>query len=174
VVKGNISRLLVGLAAGVAGVGLLCSSTVVAAQTPPARGQVVRPFARAQETRGPFAGIRMELRGLQLTDAERQQVRDVFKQHQREFTVLARELRDARQARNQAALTELGDKVALTGANTRIVSAETDLLLLRNKVRSEVLQLLTPEQQELARQRRQQAEQRLKRRRPPQQPPQQP
>ena len=127
----------------------------------------------AQKGRRQAAGMRHRgmapmifgLRQLDLTEEQRQQVRDVMQRHRDEFKALGTQVRAAREALRSATEGEVLDQGAVRAATGQIAEAQAQGVILRAKVRQEVLALLTPEQQEKAKALRAEAEQRMELRR---------
>lgn len=102
---------------------------------------------------------------LNLTDAQRQQVRGIMQQHQQEFEAIGARLRTAMEAVRVAGEAETLDESALRARVAERVAVEADAAVLRARVRGEVWALLTPAQQQQARAERQQRDQRQQERR---------
>lgn len=130
----------------VTGFALACLAAVspAAAQTtpPPAARAGARPVARLLKT--PYRPIVLELRGLDLTREQRQQILGIFKMHRPEMQALAAKVRAARQGWRQSGKIDIQERKALDDQHQT---------LLRG-VNTEVLALLTPEQQKQAEARR--------------------
>jgi periplasmic protein CpxP/Spy len=130
--------------------------------------------------RGPRADL--GLRGVELTEAQRDQVQSIMESHRTEFTAARQALRDAHRGFAEAAQATSIDEGTLRARSTAVANAMADEAILRAKVRAEVHALLTPEQQqqlkdraavrqkrsEERQQRRQQPQQGQQRQRPPQ------
>jgi Spy/CpxP family protein refolding chaperone len=145
-----------------------------------AAGLVVPAPAVAQDTNGqqqpaPRRVARMQHRGAQpmlrgmrqlnLTEEQRQQVRDTMQRHRDELKALGAQLRAARQALRTATDAEVVDQGAVRAATSQMAEAQAQGALLRAKIRQEVFALLTPEQQEQAKALRSEFEQRQEQRR---------
>ena len=135
-----------------------------------------------ERKRGPRVGPHFDagLRGIELTDAQREQVRSIMQSHRGELDTVAKALRDAHRAFAEATRAATVDETAIRQQSTTVANAMADEAILRAKVRAEVHALLTPEQQqqlkerEAAMQKRaQEREKRMQQRRPQgQRPPQ--
>jgi Spy/CpxP family protein refolding chaperone len=127
-------------------------ASVATAQTtgqPPAARQNRAVAARAAQR--PLAFVQAELRGLQLTDAQKGQVKAILQQHQAEIQKLRQDIQVARQQKDKdAAKAAMADEQAL-----------------RQTVQAEILNILTPEQQQRVQKRNQALRRRLAARRPP-------
>lgn len=116
--------------------------------------------------RGPGAGPRagLPLQGLNLTDAQREQVRQLMQQHREQTRTLAERLRAAREAGRQAMQSIPVDETRIRGAMQEAASVETELAIHQARLRGEIHALLTPEQQQRAQQLSAERDARLKQR----------
>jgi Spy/CpxP family protein refolding chaperone len=103
-----------------------------------------------ERQRGPRGGPRIDfgLRGVQLTESQREQVQSIMQSHRTEFENAAKALRDAHRAFGDATRAATIDEAAIRQHSTAVASAMADDAILRAKVRAEVHALLTPEQQQ--------------------------
>jgi protein CpxP len=89
------------------------------------------------------------LRGIDLTDAQREQIRSIMDAHKTEFDATGAKLRDAHRAFADATIEAATvDESAVRTAATAVGAAMAEEAILRGKVRTEVQAILTPEQQE--------------------------
>jgi protein CpxP len=163
------SKIVKGIAAGVLALGVsavLVTATLAARQEEHGGG---RPhFGRMHRGFGGFDG--MALRQLDLTDAQREQIRSIFEQNRDEMRAAREKLRTARRGLHDAAsadtVAKAGtiDKSAIRTAAETLANAEAEAAINRARVHAQVWQLLTPEQQAKAKELRQQREQRRKER----------
>jgi Spy/CpxP family protein refolding chaperone len=86
-------------------------------------------------------------RALDLTEAQRTQIRAVLKSHADEILPLVRTGMDARRALHDAVLTQPTDEAAIRGLAQQIATVHGDGALLFAKIRSEIWPILTAEQQ---------------------------
>jgi protein CpxP len=100
------------------------------------------------------------LRGIELTDAQREQVRAIMDAHRAEFDEAGTKLREAHRAFAEAVDTTPVDEATVRARSAAIATAMADEAILRAKARSEVQAILTPEQQEQLQQRRAEMEKR--------------
>ena len=120
------------------------------------RGGPGAPGMRGPDGHGPGMpgprgrGPRLDfgLRGVELTDAQREQVRSIMESHRTEFETVGRALGDAHRAFGEATRAESVDESTIRTRASAVASAMADEAILRSKVRSEVHALLTPEQQQ--------------------------
>jgi Spy/CpxP family protein refolding chaperone len=91
-----------------------------------------------------------------LTDAQRQQVREIHERHADRIRPLAERAHTAREALNNALLS--GNEGNLQALSIEIGNAETELTFAQAQVQSEILKVLTPEQKQTIAERRKQME----------------
>jgi len=104
------------------------------------------------------------LRGIDLPDAQREQVRAIMESHQAEFQQAATRLREAHRGFAEAVRADALDESAVRARSTAIAAAMADEAILRAKVRAEVQGILTVEQQQQLKDRSANAEKRLRER----------
>ncbi len=143
--------------------GLVVPAPAVAQDTSGQQQPAPRRVARMQH-RGAQPMLR-GMRQLNLTEEQRQQVRDTMQRHREELKTVGEQLRAARQALHAATDAEVVDQEAVRAATSQMAEAQAQGAILRAKIRQEVFALLTPEQQEKAKALRQQAEQQMELRR---------
>lgn len=102
---------------------------------------------------------------LNLTDAQREQVRDVHQRHEAELKEARTKVMAARDAHRKAAQAIPVDEAQIRAMSQALAEAQADMTVLRARVHSEVFALLTPEQQAKAKELRAQRETRMKERR---------
>jgi protein CpxP len=107
--------------------------------------------------RGPEGGLRL-LRELDLTDAQREQVRSLFEEM--EATGVGERVREARESLHQA-IENGADESALRSEAARLGEAEGDAAVEWARVRARVQEILTPEQKQELEQLKQQAKERM-------------
>ena len=112
---------------------------------------------------GPLAQAGIGLRQLNLSDEQRQQVRDIMARHREAFAALAERAAPTRRALAEAIAT--GDEAAIRQASATVAAVQADRAVLTGKVRSEVFAVLTPEQREKAKEARARFERRAAARR---------
>jgi protein CpxP len=88
------------------------------------------------------------LRGIQLTEAQREQMRSIRQSHRAEFENVAKTLREARRAFAEATRSANLDEAAIRARSTDVANAMAEEAILRAKVRAEVHALLTADQQQ--------------------------
>ena len=144
-----------GIAAGVLALGVsaaLVTATLAARQEPGGDGGQ-RHFGRMH--RG-FGGDGLALRQLDLTDAQREQVRLIFEQNRDEMRAAGEKLRTARRGLHDATSVGSVDEAAIRTAAEALANAEAEAAINRARVHAQVWQILTPEQQAKAKELREQ------------------
>ena len=138
-----IKRVLI--AAGI--VAAVAGGAVALAQAPAPGGPGVHGPGRGGRG-GPGADV--GLRGVDLTDAQRDQVRAIHESHRSEFDAARTKLRDAHRAFAEATGAATIDEAAIRARSAEVAAAMADEAILGAKVRAEVFAILTPEQQQKA------------------------
>jgi protein CpxP len=164
------TSLRVTVAAAVLAVSGLALTPIFAQDGPPAGGPQMRragpggPGFGGPGPGGPLGDIGVPLRALDLTDAQREQVRGVMQAHQAAFKEIGDRMRTARQALDAAVTGDTLDETAVRAKSADVAAVEADAAVLRARVHQEVFSLLTSEQQTKARELRAQAAERMKQR----------
>ena len=94
------------------------------------------------------------LRGVDLTDTQREQLRTIMESHKQEFETVRTKLREAHQGLATATNAQTVDEAAIRARSTALATALADEAILRAKVRVEVNGILTAEQLQQLQQRR--------------------
>ena len=94
------------------------------------------------------------LRGVDLTDTQREQLRTIMESHKQEFETVRTKLREAHQGLATATNAQTLDEAAIRARSTALATALADEAILRAKVRVEVNGILTAEQLQQLQQRR--------------------
>jgi Spy/CpxP family protein refolding chaperone len=111
---------------------------------------------------GPFGMMGPELRMLDLTDAQRQQVRAAFDAHKDELKAIGDRMQTARKALQDAIAADAFDETAIRAKAADVALVDADAAVLRAKMHAAVIAVLTPEQQQKAKELRGQMENRMK------------
>jgi periplasmic protein CpxP/Spy len=111
---------------------------------------------------GPFGMLGPELRALDLTDAQREQVRAVMESHRDEQKAVGDRMMAARKALDDAIAADTIDEAAIRAKALELGAVEADAAVMRAKVRAAVFALLTPEQVKKAKELRAEMEQQMK------------
>ena len=129
-------------------VDTLLGGTVLAAQGPgpggPRRGG--NGFGPGLGRGGPQAGL--ALRALDLTDAQREQVRQLTQQHRQQTRPLVERAHAAEEAQRQAMDAPSFSEQQVRAAAQALAEVQTDLAVQQARLRSDIYALLTPEQQQ--------------------------
>jgi Spy/CpxP family protein refolding chaperone len=112
---------------------------------------------------GPMGMVRLVLGQLGLSDDQKQQVKTILGNHQADFQALREKVVPARRALADAIAS--GDEAAIRQHSTELSAVQTDMALLASKVHGEIFKILTPEQQQKAKDLRQKFESRMDQRR---------
>jgi Spy/CpxP family protein refolding chaperone len=111
---------------------------------------------------GPFGMMGPELRMLDLTDAQRQQVRAAFDAHKDELKAIGDRMQTARKALQDAITADGFDETTIRTKAAEVALVDADAAVLRAKMHAAVIAVLTPEQQQKAKELRGQMENRMK------------
>ena len=111
---------------------------------------------------GPGGGL--PLAQLNLTDAQREQVRQVSEQHRAEMKGLFDRMESARQAQRAAVQAMPVDEGRIRTAMQDVAAAETELAVAGARLRSDIFAILTPDQQQQAQKLQAEQEARMKQR----------
>jgi Spy/CpxP family protein refolding chaperone len=126
----------------VAGLLLLTSALGLAAQGPRGGG----PLGRGERGLGPGGGV-LALGAAELTDAQRQQIREIRERHRDQTQAAAEQLAAARNKLNEAVETLPPNEGLITAAGQDLAQAEVDAAIQQARVNAEIWPLLTPDQQ---------------------------
>lgn len=144
------------LAAGVAVVALLATS-VAFAQGPRGGGRF--------GGRGGPALFGVELRGLNLTDAQIEQVREIRERYREQIRATSQRLSEAADKQRQAIGTLPVNETLITSATQDMTQAQVDVAIQQARLHADVWSVLTPEQQAQATKLRAERKARLEQRR---------
>ena len=111
---------------------------------------------------GPFGMAGLPLRGLELTDAQREQVRTIMESHSADQKAVGDKMIAARKALHEAIAADTLDEAAIRAAAAEVGAAEADAAVLQAKIHGEVFAILTPEQVKKAKELRSEMENRMK------------
>ena len=92
--------------------------------------------------------LRVALRAVGVTDAQKQQIKAVAKQHQGEAQTVRRQVVAARGALREAVTAVPPNDAAVTEASANLAAAQAQATAARAKAVAEIFRLLTPEQQQ--------------------------
>ena len=100
---------------------------------------------------GPMGMLGPMMRELDLTDAQREQVRSIMESHRDAFQQVGEKMRTAREGMGALIDADTLDEDAIRSKSREVAAAEADSAILNAKARAEVFGILTAEQQEKAR-----------------------
>ncbi len=148
----TMKRIGLGVAAVVLG---LSAVAAVSAQGPGGNDGGQPPFAGRGGRGGPVGrmggpggpgGIGIPLNRLNLTDAQRDQVKSVVDSHGAELRPLAEKAMTTRRALEQAVTADAIDEGAIRAKAADVATVESDMAVARARVHADILQVLTPDQ----------------------------
>lgn len=157
------TRLKYYIAAGVAAAALAAGTQMLLAQDQ--QSQPRRPGFGGPPPGGPgMPGMRMRgpggpgglmgpmgfgpgFRGLDLTDDQQAQLKQIADSHREEFQAAAEKARAAHEGMRALIEAETIDEAAIRAKSADVAAAQAELMILNAKVRKESLQVLTSEQQ---------------------------
>jgi protein CpxP len=111
---------------------------------------------------GPFGMGGFPLRGLDLTDAQREQVKAIMESHRDEQKAIGDRMQAARKALHESIAADTFDEAAVRAKAAEIGAIEADAAVLQARIKSEVFAILTPEQVKKAKELRSNMENRMK------------
>ncbi len=126
--------------------GMVLGGTVLAAQGPGPGGM------RGRGPGGPGGpggrGVGIALRGLDLTEAQREQVRQLTEQHREQTRTLAERVRAAGEAQREAMEATSFNEQNIRVTAQAFAEAQTDMAVQQARLRSDIFALLTADQQQ--------------------------
>jgi len=96
---------------------------------------------------GPLAMLRILGPQLNLTDAQKEQIKNLAATHRDEWKALADRERTAHEALNATIMADTIDEALIRSKSSELASVQADVALAAARVRAEVWPLLTPDQQ---------------------------
>jgi protein CpxP len=156
-------RLALGVATGVLVLGVGAGVYATAQNT----NQDPRPFSRGGRMGGPggpMGMLPMLARELNLTDAQKAQIKTIADSHRDEWKALGDRARTAHQALQQAVTADTVDEGLIRQRSAEVAAVEADMAVARARAHTEVFQLLTPEQKTQAKTLQSQVQERMKER----------
>ena len=158
------NRLALGVATGVLVLGVGAGVYATAQNT----NQNPRPFSRGGRMGGPggpMGMLPMLARELNITDAQKAQIKTIADSHRDEWKALGDRARTAHQALQQAVTADTVDEGLIRQRSAEVAAVEADMAVARARAHAEVFQLLTPEQKTQAKTLQSQMQDRMKERR---------
>jgi len=104
------------------------------------------PFGGPAGPGGPMGMLPMLGRELNLTDAQRDQIKTIAQSHRDEWKGLGDRERTARMALNDAIIADTIDEAAIRQKSSEVAAVEADLSVARAHAHAEVMQVLTADQ----------------------------
>ena len=137
------------LAAGIGSLGVVAVlSASLLAQAPASPGGRGERGTRGHGPMGMGRGLEgLPLRNLDLTDAQREQVRGIMTARQADFKAIGDRLKTAHEAQRQAVTRVPVDENEIRARVSEASAVEADFAILRARIHEQVYQVLTPEQQ---------------------------
>lgn len=121
-----------------------------------------RPGLRGQGPMGgPMGLMGIGLRELDLTDAQRDQIKGLVESHRESHKATAETLLKARKDLHDAITSGTADEAAIRAKAAEVAKIEADAAVARGQLHSQLFQVLTPEQQQKAQELRSAREKRL-------------
>jgi len=120
----------------------LLATSVAFAQGPRGGG----PFG-GRGGRGPFGPGGLELNQLNLSDTQRQQVREIRQRYREQTQQVAQRLNAVAEKQRQAIETLPVDETLITSATQDMTAAQVEMAIQEARLNSEIWSVLTPEQQ---------------------------
>lgn len=125
-----------------------------------------RPFSGRMGPGGPGGpgrgGPMMLLRGLDLTDAQKDQVKSLMQSHAEERKALGDRARAAHQALQAAITADSLDEALIRQRSADVAAVDADMAVAEARTHAEVWQILTPEQKAKAKEFQAKAQERMK------------
>jgi protein CpxP len=138
-------RLALGVATGVLVLGVGAGVYATAQNT----NQDPRPFSRGGRMGGPggpMGMLPMLARELNITDAQKAQIKTIADSHRDEWKALGDRARTAHEALQQAVTADTVDEGLIRQRSAEVAAVDADMAVARARAHAEVFQLLTPEQ----------------------------
>ena len=157
-------RLALGVATGVLVLGVGAGLYATGQNT----NQDPRPFSRGGRMGGPggpMGMLPMFARELNITDAQKAQIKTIADSHRDEWKALGDRARTAHEALRQAVTADTVDEGLIRQRSAEAAAVEADMAVARARAHAEVFQLLTPEQKTQAKTLQSQVQERMKERR---------
>ena len=155
--KRRTARGLMRIAVCLVGVGLMKAAVVGAQTAEPAQGGgtgAAGPTRAGRGGRGAgmrpapnglFGGLMLEQ--LNLTDAQKDQVKGIVDAHRADVQALMERLGTARRNLESAISADVADEGAIRARAGDVASVDADMAVMRARIRGQVFQILTPDQQ---------------------------
>lgn len=146
------------------GFGALVAALVTVGAVAYAQGPGPGGFRGRGPAFGPLPGVGLAIRGLDLTEAQREQIRQLTQQSREQMRGLVDRVRAAQDARRQAVEAIPFNESQIRSAMEALVEVEADLAVARARLQSDIYALLTADQQQRVQQMRAERDARAKQR----------
>jgi periplasmic protein CpxP/Spy len=144
----TMKRITLGAVAGLLALGLASGAYVHAQDQNTQRSD--RPFrggpGRMGGPGGPMGMLPMLGREINLTDAQRDQIKTIADSHKDEWKAIFDRERTAREALNAAIMADTVNDTLVRQKSAEVAAVEADAAVARAHAHAEVVQILTPEQ----------------------------
>jgi Spy/CpxP family protein refolding chaperone len=120
------------------------------------------PGMRGGPGGGPGGMFGPELRALDLTDAQHEQVKAIMESHREEQKAVRGKMMTARKALHDAIAADVIDEAAIRAAAGAVAALDADEAVQQARIHAEVFAILTPEQVKKAKELRTEMENRMK------------
>ena len=155
-------RFALGVATGVLVLGIGAGVYAVA-HTPDQDGRPGMGRGGRMGPGGPTGMLPMFARELNITDAQKDQIKNIAESHRDEWKALADRGRAAHEALRQAVTAETVDEALIRQRSADVAAIEADMAVARARAHAEVFQILTAEQRAQAKTLQSQAQERKQR-----------
>ncbi len=158
---GNLTRIGLRIGAAAMTVGLVAGVYVSAQNTDGPLGPSIERRGGPGGPGGPMGmlGPRLAAR-LNLTDAQKEQLKNIRESHREELKALGDRARAARRGVQAAVTAETLDEGLIRAQAAELSTIESDLAVAHARIHADVFRILTPEQQSQAREAQSQMQQR--------------
>jgi Spy/CpxP family protein refolding chaperone len=102
------------------------------------------------------------MRELNLTDAQREQMRTIAESHKADFDAIGERMRTAREALRDATMSGSADEATIRAKAAAVAAVDADAAVLQWKLHTEISAVLTPEQQQKAKELHESMKERMK------------
>ena len=113
---------------------------------------------------GPMGMLPMLARELNITDAQKDQIKNIAESHREEWKALADRASTAHEALRQSVTAETVDEGLIRQRSADVAAVEADMAVARARAHAEMFQILTPEQKAQAKTLQSPAQERMRQR----------
>jgi Spy/CpxP family protein refolding chaperone len=141
----SMTRIGAAMGAAILTVGIGTAAFSIAGDQQPAPGARGRAAGPGRRAIGPLAGL--PIRELNLTEAQREQIRTIAASHQDALNGIGERAAAARGALHAATASASFDEGLVRARAAELAAVEADLAVVRARIYADALQILTPVQQ---------------------------